>query len=50
MLEANLRISKNPNSYVSSRKVLMNLRSFAPNGDYRNFSKPDYLKINEPSY
>ena len=27
----------------------MNLRNFAPNGDFRNFSKPDYLQIKEPS-
>lgn len=25
-----------------------NLRSYAPNGEFRNFSKPDYLKLKEP--
>lgn len=41
-------MSNNPNSFVSSRKVFTNLRKYAANGDYRNFSKPEYLKIREP--
>lgn len=45
LLEDKQRISKNPNDYYSSKKVLMNLRSLAPHGNFRTFSKPDYLKV-----
>lgn len=48
LLESNHRVSQNPNSYVSSQKVFTNLKSFALNGNFRNFSKPDYLKLKEP--
>lgn len=46
-----MRLSLNPNQYVSSRKVFMNLRNQTQHveGQYRNFSKPDYLKIYQRS-
>lgn len=49
LLEANYRLSANPNDYYSSRKVFMNLRNQTMNveGQFRNFSKPDYLRVSD---
>ena len=48
LLEHNFRLTQNPNKYYSSKKVFSHVRDLAEHGNFRTFSKPDYLRLTEP--